>query len=198
MKNILLLALVVIASFCMVSAVPQICADQSECPRDEYCNGGYCTYCQSNNDCKLNEYCSTNTLNLDEFGTCMKFHPYGDDCIGLSDGNIELVDASNATKCATFYYNPDTDSLVIDARGFCASGKCRQCDYTNNAPGSALVAEGKGPQRVCVFPGRYETVHTAPWSGGAYYENPTNVWLAIFFCLIVIIVVLHAMGSMKK
>lgn len=39
----------------------------------------------------------------------------------------------------------------------------------------------------CVYPGNYYETHSAAWVEGAYYEYPPNVWWAIIFVFVVLI-----------
>jgi len=189
-----ILALVLVAVV-VASANKQVCSLAYECSKDQYCNGGYCVECRYNSDCKTNEFCSTNAIDLGEFGTCVKFDKNGDDCIGFTNGELADERISNSTKCAMMYYNHNlaiNSRMAVDYNGVCVSGKCRMCNYAN--AGAAAFDESKGSPRQCVFPGKFATVHSNAWAAGKYFENPIHVWLAIFFCLIVLILTFHALG----
>ncbi|KYQ89391.1 hypothetical protein DLAC_10051 [Tieghemostelium lacteum] len=187
-KSILLIA-VILASLCAVQAYTT-CQTVADCPSKYYCvpansNGtmSICVECKSANDCKLNEFCSDD-IDLDAQGTCKKFTKAGDDCIDYEGAELTDENVSSSLKCAMFYTNTlSNNTLVIDVEGFCTDGKCRMCDYSNNGINNT---PGKGQMRTCVFPGKYETPHSQYWSSGEYYQEPIRVWLAIFFCLIVI------------
>eukprot|EP01132_Coremiostelium_polycephalum_P005847 gene5847-7276_t len=195
MKYLIVAILFVATILYTTNANPQLCLDVSECPKGKYCNPrggqGYCTSCISNNDCGLNEFCSTNQLDLSKFGTCQKFKIDGDECIAYNSGELANVKVRNDTKCAEMYYVPATDSMAVDYQGSCINGKCRICNYASTGADST---NGKNVPRVCVFPGKYATPHSRYWSSGAYFEEPLRVWLAILFCLVVIILAFHGLG----
>ncbi|KAF2077969.1 hypothetical protein CYY_000693 [Polysphondylium violaceum] len=191
-----ILALVLVAA-CVASANKQICNQAFDCHSDQYCNNGYCVECRSHSDCKTNEICSTNAIDLGKFGTCIKFDSNGDDCIALNANELQDERVSNSSKCGVFYYNHNlaiNSRMVQDANvGTCVSGKCRMCVYSNTNT-NFNGAGGKGAPRECVFPGKFATTHSSEWSSGRYFESPIHVWLAIFFCLIVLILTFHALG----
>ncbi|KAN0043440.1 hypothetical protein ACTA71_011096 [Dictyostelium dimigraforme] len=194
----LLLLVALILSVVYVNAVPDVCATSSDCSNTQYCVNGYCVSCKSDNDCGLNEFCSRNVFDLNVFGTCKKFDKDGDDCIAYTSTEKQNVETSNKTKCEYMYFNYGANTatqLTSEYQGYCVNGKCRMCNY---AAVTSYTGEGKGSPRVCVFPGKYASVHSQSWSGGKYYENPIQVWLAIFFCLIVLILAFHVIGFLKK
>ncbi|KAM9987084.1 hypothetical protein ACTFIY_011510 [Dictyostelium cf. discoideum] len=197
----ILLAVALILSVVYVNAVPDVCVLSSDCSNTKYCSGGYCVSCRTNNDCGLDEFCSANYFDLNEFGSCKKFDKDGDDCIAYNNVENANLLTSNSTKCAYMFFNYvyganyPAGQLTVDYQGSCVSGKCRICNYAN---GGSNTGEGKGAPRTCVFPGKYATVHSSSWSAGKYYEQPIQVWLAIFFCLIVLILAFHVIGFLKK
>ncbi|KAN0034369.1 hypothetical protein ACTFIV_000872 [Dictyostelium citrinum] len=197
----ILLVVALVLSVVYVNAVPDVCTISSDCSNTKYCSNGYCVSCRNHNDCGLNEFCSSNIYDLNEFGSCKKFDKDGDDCIAYDATEKANLLTSNSTKCAYMYFNYaygtayPAGQLTVDYQGVCVNGKCRMCNYAN---GGSNTAEGKGSPRTCVFPGKYATVHSSSWSAGKYYEQPIQVWLAIFFCLIVLILAFHVMGFLKS
>ncbi|KAK5576114.1 hypothetical protein RB653_007254 [Dictyostelium firmibasis] len=197
-KILLLVALVI--SVVAVNGVPDLCATSADCSNTQYCSSGYCVSCRSNTDCALNEFCSTNVFDLSQFGSCKKFDKDGDDCVAYNPTEMTNLLTSNSTKCAYTYFNYrynnyPAGSLSIDYQGTCVNGKCRMCNY---ASGAYQSGEGKNSPRTCVFPGKFATVHSQSWASGKYFEDPTQVWLAILFCLIVLILTFHIIGFLKK
>ncbi|EGG18907.1 structural maintenance of chromosome protein [Cavenderia fasciculata] len=194
-KVILTITLLLAFAALFATAAPQICSSQYECDSDQYCVNGYCAGCKSDCDCKGGQFCSFNTLDFGRYGTCQKFDVDGDDCIDLSLGSIQDERVDNSTKCAVTYYdvrNSVGNRMVVEKLGSCMSGKCRICDYANDG---SICTTGKSGPRTCVFPGKTYTHHSAPWAPGAYFSNTVSVWLAIFFCFIVIITAFHVIES---
>ncbi|EGC37631.1 hypothetical protein DICPUDRAFT_91586 [Dictyostelium purpureum] len=203
MRFLLSVVVLVLSVLAVANASFRMCSAQKDCPADQYCttnNGdGYCVNCLNDIDCGLNEYCSTNIFDFSKYGSCQKFDKNGDDCINLPTNLIQDIRVNNDSKCAVTYFNYDEggypNQLSIDKMGSCIDGKCRICNY---AGGASIISQGKGKPRQCVFPGVYESVHSKNWNSGSYYEDPLRVWLAIFFCLIVIQIVVGVFGMMRK
>jgi hypothetical protein len=87
----------------------------------------------------------------------------------------------------------DNNALQIDAIGLCVDGTCRICDPTSSPENSVCnTGNYRGPARVCVSPGTYVGYHGRYWAPGLYYENPTNVWWAIFFCFLILMMAVQA------
>eukprot|EP01133_Synstelium_polycarpum_P013225 gene13225-15536_t len=200
--RIVALIVVVLALAAIASANKQVCSQQYECGKSEYCSGGYCVSCVSDCDCGVNEYCSTNTIDLNRYGSCHKFDIMGDSCIGLGQSAIQDERVSNSSKCAITYYVAaanEGERQIIDKEGVCVGGKCRICNYGSQqtiCDGSSSTQ--KGAPRQCVFPGKFSTVHSAAWAPGHYYEEPIRVWMAIFFCFIAIITLFNVVGFMFR
>eukprot|EP01113_Clastostelium_recurvatum_P037406 TRINITY_DN5463_c0_g1_i1.p1 TRINITY_DN5463_c0_g1~~TRINITY_DN5463_c0_g1_i1.p1 ORF type:complete len:210 (+),score=32.16 TRINITY_DN5463_c0_g1_i1:195-824(+) len=142
-----------------------------------------CVACRTNCDCDQNEYCSIDRWS-NTVGTCQKIDLSGKACFPMS--SLQLVNSTipSEGKCAVLVTDSQSNLQAVWT-GVCMQGKCRACDYS--AAAQTCGAESMGPPRVCVFPGEYNTPHSRFWSGGAYYEDPIRVWLAIFFIFILII-----------
>lgn len=89
-------------------------------------------------------------------------------------------------KCAAVFTRLD-GSLAVDWEGFCYKFHCYACD---SGPTTAPVvnpcpATFNGERRVCVAPGVFVSAENLPWNPRVYFNNPTAVWLAIIFSLLV-------------
>ncbi|KAF2075311.1 hypothetical protein CYY_003388 [Polysphondylium violaceum] len=194
----IIVTLALIASVAI--AYPQLCRYQGDCSGKLYCNQGFCTECQNDLDCKLNEFCSTNSIDRNVWGTCVKFNIDGKDCIYYEGRDLRNETISDTYKCAVTYRKFDNDvgrRDVIDKQGACVGGKCRICNYAASTD-SDYQGEGRNAPRKCVFPGKYATSHSASWSSGEYYQEPTHVWLAIFFVFILIMTTVQVLGLFMK
>jgi len=170
-------------SLCTSSGKPY-CRDTSG-PTDLLPNF-QCVACISNCDCSKNQFCSTKP---GEIGQCSKFSKYGHKCYPLTPSQLMMDNFTDSVKCAEVYSITigNTTSIQINQQGVCIGSKCRYCDYYGNAGFSdCSTTSGMKEERVCVFPGIQSTRFYAPWSPGTYYEDPRNVWWAVFFCLLMI------------
>jgi len=147
-----------------------------------------CVACVSDCDCSVGDYCSQQPGKI---GQCLTFGPSGSSCRPLSQGQITNSNFSSTWKCAVTYTVPNSSppQLAIDFLGACISGNCEFCNY-NGGGGSAQSCQpgqGMGTPRQCGYPGNMYSTHLIQWSPGTYYEQPTNVWWAVFFCMVVIL-----------
>ncbi|KYQ89390.1 hypothetical protein DLAC_10050 [Tieghemostelium lacteum] len=192
MKSIITLTILLISLSTIFAQSYKLCTTTADCyETNSYCrlvpgtNNSVCAECRSNNDCAMDEYCSKNNA-VGFYGTCTKFSKIGDSCIAFTDSDLEMNNITSTLKCAdTYVDNTNNFTLTIDYLGFCTKGKCRMCNYKSTSTNSQTTP-GKGDIRTCIYPGTYVSPHSSQWSSKLYYENPTNVWLAIFFCLIMI------------
>jgi len=156
-----------------------------------------CVECLSNCDCKLNYFCSKQ---FGQIGTCKKFDLNGKSCLPLNQDQILNQTWPASWKCAMFFtdYN---NTVGVDQAGSCIESKCRYCSYNGNGGLSSCgVSDGVQKERTCVYPGTQVTSYGIQWVPSAYYENPRNVWWAIFFCLLMIVMVIQTItfyGKMK-
>jgi len=145
-----------------------------------------CVECLTNCDCKMNEFCSQA---LGSIGTCTKFSLNGKSCFGLTDSQLLNETYPSNWKCAMFY-NDFNGTTRINQKGVCVEGKCRYCawDYsTTSGLSDCGTSDGVGSERICVYPGTQVALQGVEWVPAIYYENPRNVWWAIFFCLLMIV-----------
>jgi hypothetical protein len=142
-----------------------------------------CVQCLTNCDCKMNQYCSSAP---GQIGQCKKFDKYGDDCFGYQNNQLTNRSFPEDLKCAMLYELP-TGGLAVDQRGVCINQKCRYCSMFSGG-GLANCADTSGieDQRRCWYPGKQGPSHSAYWRPEIYYLLPTQVWWAIFFCLLII------------
>ena len=152
-----------------------------------------CKACVSNCDCDYDEYCSSKPGDI---GDCKEFDIEGNDCRPLRGAQLSNPDFPSDWKCAITYSDSNavntSTNLNVDVVGTCIEGVCRYCDYRGNGgmPGCA-VDSGLMTERTCVYPGKLVNTHGAAWTPGEYYENPEFVWWAIFFCFLVILLVVQ-------
>jgi len=149
-----------------------------------------CRACVTNCDCELDEYCSQHGSSA---GQCKKFQATGNSCRNLSPSQLADPTIPSSWKCAEFYTDPSGQQLV-DQAGACIAGTCQYCSYRGTSGGLSNCDPQSGTQveRICVYPGILVNTHAASWSPGPYYENPDLVWWAIFFCLLVLIIVIQS------
>jgi len=145
-------------------------------------------------DCDVDEYCG-NSRAGGTVGQCKKFSKAGNNCLPMTATNYANPNVTDDLKCADTT-STATTALYTDYQGVCIEKTCRICSPNSGpcSPNPSLGSEYLGPARVCVFPGTYSTIHSAPWAPGAYYENTVSVWLAVFFCLIVLTLLVSAGG----
>jgi len=142
-----------------------------------------CVKCLTQCDCSAGDYCSSKP---GQIGTCKGFSQYGKSCRPLSQIQVANSTFPDSWKCAiTYSYN---GTYAVDQEGICIDRTCRYCNYrTNGGRGFPnCPTDNTGKERYCAYPGKLVTGHYFSWSPGVYYENPTAVWLAIFWCFFII------------
>jgi len=142
-----------------------------------------CYACATLCDCATDEYCGSFG---GDFGVCKEFTEAGADCRPMS--SAQLIDARvpKEWKCAAIADNSST-SVNVQFAGVCIEGVCRMCNPRSSA--GCAPQSGFQTERTCGYPGHYVGTHSSNWNPGDYYESPVNVWFAIFFCLMVLILV---------
>jgi len=149
-----------------------------------------CVACVSDCDCSVGSYCSGQPGKI---GSCLTFDKYGDDCRPLSQGQITNSNFTDAWKCAVTFTVPNSTpaQLAIDFLGACIDSTCRFCNYEGGggSASSCQAGTGIGVPRQCGYPGNMYSTHLIQWTPGTYYETPTNVWWAVFFCFVFIMMV---------
>eukprot|EP01113_Clastostelium_recurvatum_P015822 TRINITY_DN1891_c0_g1_i1.p1 TRINITY_DN1891_c0_g1~~TRINITY_DN1891_c0_g1_i1.p1 ORF type:complete len:235 (+),score=34.29 TRINITY_DN1891_c0_g1_i1:65-706(+) len=162
-----------------------------------------CVACREDCDCGQDEFCSTDRWAA-SVGKCQKITMLGKACYPMSLSQLVNSTIALEGKCAVLA-SDEQNNLQRIWTGLCVQGKCRACDYSDKTTGTTCGNGYMGPPRVCVFPGEFNTPHSRYWSGGAYYEDPVRVWLAIFFIFIFIITLVNVLsaffafrGFMKK
>jgi len=148
-----------------------------------------CVECLTNCDCKLNQFCSKAP---GELGICKKFDHNGKYCRDLSDQQLLNTSYPSDWKCVMFY-NDFNGTQRINQKGACFEQKCRYCAYSggNNGISSCSSTSGIKQARVCIYPGKQASRYGLQWQPPIYYQNPRNVWWAVFFCLLIIIFVIE-------
>jgi hypothetical protein len=145
----------------------------------------------------MNEYCGSNPY-AQSVGVCKKFEKAGKDCMPITSGTDLANNAiADDIKCAvTSSGNPATpNTLVVEYVGACMAGTCRMCAPNS---GSSCGANSLNKPRSCVWPGVWETPHSANWNSGRYYEDPIRVWLAVFFVFFFISFVMNVIMFLSK
>ena len=163
-------------------------ADTPYCTQAPGATTASCVSCVSNCDCDMDQFCSEDP---NHWGTCTEFSREGNDCRSLTQKQITNSTFPDSWKCAITFENAQ-GQLMIDQQGACIEGTCKYCDFRGNGgmPGCGTTSGLKAP-RTCVYPGYLTTPHTAPWTPGVYYETPENVWWAVFFCFLIILLAVH-------
>jgi len=179
------------------------CSQSTSTPAKYICTACRPTSAQGNCDCPTSQYCSQNPKT---YGQCVDFVACGNDCLPYSDVQITDSSISKTYKCADLYTDSN-GNLQADNIGYCIQGECSACvyDYSNDGAaaqnlkmGSCTTGQGISNARSCTYGNTLTNQHQISWSGGRYYQNPTWVWLAIYFPLIVIIVVLQALTVLRS
>jgi len=155
-----------------------------------------CVACRpgSNCDCPLDQYCSSSRY-AGTVGQCKKFSKSGKTCLPMSYANYLNPNVSSDLKCVDTTSGPNSATLYADFLGVCIEKTCRVCTPLN---GVYCTSSYIGPSRVCIFPGEFETLHSASWAPGQYYESPVAVWCAIIFVLVVFILLITAANFVKE
>jgi hypothetical protein len=160
-----------------------------------------CVACRTNCDClKVDEYCSVEYGS--DYGTCTQFPTdlINKECYPYSGPQLRNKDFDEDKKCAVlFSYTPNgatNSTLVVNVEGACIMQKCQYCDFRGNN-GECDNMDGLGPERECVYPGALVDTHSANWSPGKYYENPQNVWWAIFFTFFILLLCCQCAQTVK-
>jgi len=71
----------------------------------------------------------------------------------------------------------------------CINGVCRYCvpfNSPSDQPNDVYCTSGMNEARVCAIPGVFTSAVGPAWNSGQYYQNPTWVWLAIYFPFLII------------
>jgi len=160
-----------------------------------------CVECNSHCDCSLGEYCSSNSSTV---GTCTSFSSNtvcansadGCSCRPLSGSQILDSTFPDSWKCAVIATSVLTNQQVIDVLGVCNSGSCEICDSRASlSPVGRLpncgAEDGTYGTKSCTVGGSFVQTHFLNWAPSLYYENPIEVWLAIYFPFIVLIIVVQ-------
>jgi len=143
-----------------------------------------CAECNSACDCNYNYFCS---IAPGQVGTCQKFDRVGKDCLPYQGEDLLNSSIPDSLKCAiTFTMN--STNLAIDFSGFCVATKCSVC-----YPLSSVCSDTDGlkASRLCSVDGKLVSYHGYYWHAANYYENPTYVWWAVFFCFTIVSVVVE-------
>eukprot|EP01092_Planopodium_desertum_P003067 TRINITY_DN1521_c0_g1_i2.p2 TRINITY_DN1521_c0_g1~~TRINITY_DN1521_c0_g1_i2.p2 ORF type:complete len:221 (+),score=46.24 TRINITY_DN1521_c0_g1_i2:675-1337(+) len=153
-----------------------------------------CVECISNCDCSPGKYCSTNP---NEFGVCIKFEAQGKECYPYGGGDLLDAAVPDKYKCADLYPSLSNGDPTPNYIGSCIERKCRFCDPgASPANYNAIDCAGslKG-NRACVWPGSEHGAEAAFWTAGIYKTDRPAVWLALFFVLILAILVVLIIGT---
>jgi len=139
-----------------------------------------CVACVSECDCGLDQYCSGAPGSV---GTCVTFSQAGSSCLPMSSFQLADPTIPSSWKCAATY--TQNGNFFVDFKGVCINEECRICNFrTSNG---CIPGQGTQTERTCVYPGNYYETHSAAWVEGAYYEYPPNVWWAIIFVFVILI-----------
>jgi len=162
-----------------------------------------CGDCVSDCDCAVSMYCSRDRAN-GNIGTCVEFESEGIECIPMTGAELASPEVKETYKCADIYKIPNVDTVKgvnRPASAACVQGKCRMCT-SNQVCGNVITGnnddEFVGPLRRCVYPGNLHTYPSAPWAQGEYQQDRLAVWLAVFFCLFIVLLVFQAMIWMRS
>jgi len=154
-----------------------------------------CAQCKNDCDCPIGEYCSQDTWDS-KAGTCVSFQADGNDCIPMTTNLMKDATIQDTYKCAdvirkggqVVWLDGPTDGSG-NLLATCINGKCRACMPFNTAPdqpNNVYCTSGMNQARVCAIPGSFTSAIGPAWNVGQYYENPTWVWLAIYFPFFII------------
>jgi hypothetical protein len=154
-------------------------------------------------DCSIGEYCSRDVWNR-RAGKCQSFKAEGKTCVRMTSTELADSTISSKYKCADIV-EKGGQVVLVDKTGICLDSVCRACNpYTKDS--ITCSDGGLGSPRVCAHPGTfiflfilYEFVTSfyqeylvmflgiwvSPnhllWRNIEYGEEPTYVWLAIYF-----------------
>jgi len=156
-----------------------------------------CVQCVNDCDCGIGLYCSSNRWE-NQAGTCINFGAEGNDCVPMDGGSLSNIKIDSKWKCADIV-SFDGEIVFVDGPGsgnvgakqvssICVNAKCRACDPSRNDPNvwDVNCRSGLGVPRTCVQPGVWSQVGNVNWLTPEYYQDPTRVWLAIYFPFLII------------
>lgn len=109
----------------------------------------------------------------------------------VSNGNVVFVDGPGAGKIG---------STTKASSAVCIDSTCRACDPTRPSPDvwTIYCKTGLGAPRTCVSPGVFTDVNNVNWKETEYHQDPTRVWLAIYFPFSIIGLVTLCLILFKK
>jgi len=145
-----------------------------------------CVACLTDCDCDIGEYCSGDVWDGNA-GTCKTFEAEGNDCVQMTTQNLYDY-AITQYKCADVIAKGGEVVWVDGPRDggnylpTCIDGVCRAC----SPQGTFCYDGGMKAPRGCAYPGNIVGAYGYNWVPGEYYQNPTAVWLAIYFPFLII------------
>jgi len=154
-----------------------------------------CSECLSDCDCPIGKFCSNNSYG-GKAGSCVKFEAEERDCVSMV--SADLLDASipDTFKCGDVVRSDNRIVMVSRPSGSaCVEGICRAC---NPYSSTHICADGRVSARGCAIPGVVTNLNGLRWASGEYYQDPAIVWQAIFFPLLIIIVVTQCLMLWKE
>jgi len=143
-----------------------------------------CSECVSDCDCSINTYCSRNVYD-GIAGTCTTFKAEGKKCIDMPNSDILDAWIPDTYKCGDVI-RKGNDVMMVDSprNSSCIEGICRSCDPYSNAQ---ICVKGRVSTRGCAVPGKINSINGLKWVAGTYYQDPTYVWFAVCFSVIVVL-----------
>jgi len=173
------------------------------CPRDQpFCRPVTtnpttygCVECSSDCDCPIGKFCSSNIVNSTN-GKCIDFKAEGRPCLDLSTTQLSRINVPADWKCADVV-NTSATALFWErpSAAACVEGVCRFC---NPYYGSSICVTGKQSAQTCEYPGKPVSLYKFSWRSVNYSQDPVNVWMAVFFPFIVIILVVQCLILCKN
>jgi len=155
-----------------------------------------CAQCATDCDCPVGQYCSQNIW-ANKAGSCQSFQMEGQDCIAMNLTILMNTNIVDTYKCADVIRSGGQvvglDGPRDSKNNFmpqCRDGVCRSCSpYQTLSPRatSLLCTQGMQGPRRCVKPGHLVSEIAGMWYPSQYYEDPTRVWLAIYFPLSLVV-----------
>jgi len=155
-----------------------------------------CAACASDCDCPVGQYCSQNIW-AGKAGTCQTFQAEGQDCVSMNSTILMTTNIPDTYKCADVIRSGGQvvglDGPSDNKGNFmatCLDGICRACNPFNALSPEAtylLCTQGMQGPRRCMRPGNLVSEAASMWYPSQYYEDPTRVWLAIYFPLSIVV-----------
>jgi len=144
-----------------------------------------CVECVNDCDCDPGQYCSVDVWN-GKAGYCQNFKKAGSSCIPMDDTRKRNSKIENKWKCGDIIMKGGEivgiDGPRVGGGPACIDSVCRACS-PSALGGSSVVCQsgGMSKPRVCALPGTFVEANAYFWRSAEYGENPTWVWLAIYF-----------------